>query len=377
MLHSSVEEYRFLDNSLIFVSDDKKGHPEGEPQFQDEGEQVEEPLQEDVVNPLIGLDYPMATTMPQAASNSSVFSLSTTSSGPLFGQNSLLDSDFYSTSFLSNRTSFTKTSFDDERNGFIAARDPLMSYTSFTDFTTQSCDKDPSLIYPITSSEEISLKNEPMAIITEQIQSKYNDEESESNYEHHTDEDSEGEHHHIPRQRRYSSRRSTSSPTCSVSASGSKKVSDSRLSAQGLAEVLNLDSAEEALRRERYILDIFENELHYPLGYKTWVRDTSKEYRSKLLNALHERVQVKYPEYDHNVLETVIRRATYYMMQSRLRRERRAKAKLKRDMEKKKDTQSKNEFVTSGNNTSSRGSTSSESIGLKRYSGSSSTSFLM
>ncbi|QLL32889.1 hypothetical protein HG536_0D04110 [Torulaspora globosa] len=106
-----------------------------------------------------------------------------------------------------------------------------------------------------------------------------------------------------------------------------KKVSDSRLSAQGLAKVLKLDSPEEALKRERYILDIFENELHYPLGYKTWVRDTFKDYRVKLIDQLHERVKHKYPEYDHAVLETIIRRATYYMMQSRLRRERRARAK--------------------------------------------------
>lgn len=106
-----------------------------------------------------------------------------------------------------------------------------------------------------------------------------------------------------------------------------KKVSDSRLSAQGLAKVLKLDSPEEALKRERYILDIFENELHYPLGYKTWVRDTFKDSRVKLIDQLHERVKHRYPEYDHSVLETIIRRATYYMMQSRLRRERRARAK--------------------------------------------------
>ncbi|AET41258.1 uncharacterized protein Ecym_7438 [Eremothecium cymbalariae DBVPG len=135
-------------------------------------------------------------------------------------------------------------------------------------------------------------------------------------------------HDKVPRQRRCS-RRSTSSPSTALC--NNKKVSDSRLSAQGLAEVLKLASAEEALRRERFVLDILENELHYPLGYKTWVRDTSKEYRSQLLDLLHERVKVKYPEYDKPVLETIIRRATYYMMQSRLRRERRAKAKAKRD----------------------------------------------
>lgn len=121
---------------------------------------------------------------------------------------------------------------------------------------------------------------------------------------------------------------SSAGPSSSSTASEqNKRVSDSRLSAQGLAQVLNLNSPEEALKRERYILDIFENDLHYPLGYKTWVRDTSKDYRVKLIQELHDRVKERYPEYDHSVLETIIRRATYYMMQSRLRRERRAKAK--------------------------------------------------
>lgn len=140
----------------------------------------------------------------------------------------------------------------------------------------------------------------------------------------------------LPNHRRVSSSRASSSGGMSSSNGynhGNKRVSDSRLSAQGLAEVLNLDSAEEALRRERFILDIFERELQYPLGYKTWVRDTSKEYRTQLLDQLHRRVSQTYPEYDKPVLETIIRRATYYMMQSRLRRERRAKAKMVRDEE--------------------------------------------
>ncbi|SCU94506.1 LANO_0E06986g1_1 [Lachancea nothofagi CBS 11611] len=152
------------------------------------------------------------------------------------------------------------------------------------------------------------------------------------------------QHGHFSHQRRFSSSRTSSSSALAMQMSNgsysinnnninSRKVSDSRLSAQGLAEVLNLNSAEEALRRERFILDIFERELHYPLGYKTWVRDTSKEYRTQLLDQLYHRVIQTYPEYDKPVLETIIRRATYYMMQSRLRRERRAKAKQKRDQD--------------------------------------------
>ncbi|CDO92578.1 unnamed protein product [Kluyveromyces dobzhanskii CBS 2104] len=148
----------------------------------------------------------------------------------------------------------------------------------------------------------------------------------------------------LPRQRRYSkNNRQTPPSSCSGSPNANessssrsnsvsvgrncKRVSDSRLSARGLAEVLNLSSPAEALYREKFILDIFEKELQYPLGYKTWVRGTTKEYRSRILYQLHQRVKTRYPEYDEKVLETIIRRATYYMMQSRLRRERRARAK--------------------------------------------------
>lgn len=159
----------------------------------------------------------------------------------------------------------------------------------------------------------------------------------------------------IPRQRRYSKPQQTTPPpsegsmtsssTSSSPASGAKKVSDSRLSARGLAQVLNLDSPAEALCREKFILDIFEKELHYPLGYKTWVRGTTKEYRAKILYQLHERVKVKYPEYDEKVLETIIRRATYYMMQSRLRRERRAKAKANKQQQQRGKASSKTKAV--------------------------------
>ena len=162
----------------------------------------------------------------------------------------------------------------------------------------------------------------------------------------------------LPRQRRYSKNNrqtppsSSSASPCgnpnsqsgSISSNSSKKVSDSRLSARGLAEVLNLSSPAEALYREKFILDIFEKELHYPLGYKTWVRGTTKEYRTRILYQLHQRVKTRYPEYDEKVLEIIIRRATYYMMQSRLRRERRARAKAN-----KSQRISKNDYSSSRN----------------------------
>lgn len=122
---------------------------------------------------------------------------------------------------------------------------------------------------------------------------------------------------------------SSSSSSESDASETSRKCSDARLSAIGLAKKLNLSTPQEALERERYILDIFQNELKYPLGYKTWIRDTDKKTRKYLIEELHSRVRGRYPEYDVNILETIIRRATYSMMQSRLRRERRAKIKKK------------------------------------------------
>ncbi|KAK5773852.1 uncharacterized protein PWA37_003799 [Arxiozyma heterogenica] len=107
-----------------------------------------------------------------------------------------------------------------------------------------------------------------------------------------------------------------------------KKIADSRLSVAALAEVLKVDSLDEALATERYILDIFENELQYPLGHKTWIRDTPKCERERLINQLYERTRHKYPYYDKSILETIIRRSTYSMMQSRLRKERKRNRKL-------------------------------------------------
>ena len=111
-----------------------------------------------------------------------------------------------------------------------------------------------------------------------------------------------------------------------------KKIADSRLSVAALAEVLKVNSLDEALATERYILDIFENELQYPLGYKTWIRDTPKCERERLINQLYERTKHKYPYYDKSILETIIRRSTYSMMQSRLRKERKRNRKLSQNL---------------------------------------------
>ncbi|CUS23898.1 LAQU0S12e02498g1_1 [Lachancea quebecensis] len=342
------------------------------------------------LDPLVNLYYPMATANPPPAHNdisygSSMLPFSAAS------PSSLYDMDFY-TSNYSGRSEASRLA-DERRAGSVAGmqgpagqRDSFLSYTMPPELcqarTQQVAEQ--GLLYtasplygasatafgslngsawtgPLDTSLDHDVRRSslmksgvPMPNVNTDLKSNsdfvpnpnqhntnnnnygYEDAEEDGNDEAEEDADNSDSDHqsHLQRQRRFSSSRTPSSGTIATSFSqGSRKVSDSRLSAQGLAEVLNLESAEEALRRERFILDIFERELQYPLGYKTWVRDTSKEYRTQLLDQLHRRVSQTYPEYDKPVLETIIRRATYYMMQSRLRRERRAKAKVKRDEE--------------------------------------------
>lgn len=123
---------------------------------------------------------------------------------------------------------------------------------------------------------------------------------------------------------------SSNSSSSSCQNSQSKKNLDSRLSLQKLGDILNTSSLDETIKIEKFILDIFQNELGFPLGYKTWIRDTNEEFRKYLLNELHIRVIKVYPELTKPLLETVIKRATYSMMQGRLRKERRAAHKKRR-----------------------------------------------
>lgn len=110
-----------------------------------------------------------------------------------------------------------------------------------------------------------------------------------------------------------------------------KKVSDSRLSLVQLAVVLGLkDNVEEAANREKLILDVFKSDLGFPLGEKTWIRDTPLKERQYLIEQLQLISESKYNfGYPKSIYGTIIRRASYYMMQGRLRRERRTERKLK------------------------------------------------
>ncbi|SCU92164.1 LAMI_0E09054g1_1 [Lachancea mirantina] len=404
-MYSGTDEYDLLDNRLVYAED---------PQMQLQLQNLEqEELKEPDLDPVLNLYYPMATADPLpdprvAGPASWSGSAAGSSAGSLFSQasSSYYDMDFYTavpgsgpvSGSISGSISGSVSGlgpglghrlgnaggYRDERGGALGYEAGLEAAADSGAGGAVSRDRDIARFgFRVATGHGMGIGPGAGADDDddddEDAEDDDDDDEADGRLEaEHDDDDEDGSDGlpHLPRQRRFSSRTPSSNTLSSsaagggsggsaaaaaAGAAGSKKVSDSRLSAQGLAEVLNLDSAEEALRRERFILDIFERELHYPLGYKTWVRDTSKDYRTRLLDELHQRVARTYPEYDKPLLETIIRRATYYMMQSRLRRERRAKAKIKRDQERKRDPKR-------------RGSASrAAKIGMPRYNGTAGT----
>jgi hypothetical protein len=123
--------------------------------------------------------------------------------------------------------------------------------------------------------------------------------------------------------------------TSIVSSQQSKKQLDndryfSRLNIYELSKLLHLDKWSINLTREieGNILELFSFYCGFELGYKTWIRDTKKSTRTVLLERLHRLTLVFYPEICMQTLGVIIRRGTYSIMQSRLRKERRSKRAL-------------------------------------------------
>ncbi|CAI5757170.1 unnamed protein product [Candida verbasci] len=103
----------------------------------------------------------------------------------------------------------------------------------------------------------------------------------------------------------------------------------SRLNIYELSEILELNMYDISLTKfiESNILEIFGNYCNFNLGYQTWIRDTDKGQRRDLINKLFTYSEYFYPELDKFKLEVIIRRGSYSIMQTRLRRERRLKSK--------------------------------------------------
>ncbi|KAH3673118.1 hypothetical protein WICMUC_003874 [Wickerhamomyces mucosus] len=119
-----------------------------------------------------------------------------------------------------------------------------------------------------------------------------------------------------------------------------KKCLNSRLSLSNLSKILNLE-LNETTRLEKYVLGKFVNELKFPLGFQTWVRDTKESERSFLLAKLYDLCIEKYPTIiNMDTLEIIIKRATYSYMQGRLRKERRAQVRKERKYKKGSSTTS-------------------------------------
>lgn len=114
-----------------------------------------------------------------------------------------------------------------------------------------------------------------------------------------------------------------------VHAINGKRISDSRLSLAQLAVVLGLGKdVKETSKREKEVLSILRNDLGFPLGEKTWIRDTPVKERDRLLDELVVCTEMRYHYgYSREILSVVVRRASYYLMQGRLRRERRLSRK--------------------------------------------------
>ncbi|KAG0676459.1 hypothetical protein C6P40_000221 [Pichia californica] len=111
----------------------------------------------------------------------------------------------------------------------------------------------------------------------------------------------------------------------------SKKISDSRLSLAQLSIVLNLEGNDiETAKREKNILKILKDELNFPIGEKTWIRDTPAIERERIMSDLTLKVEKSFGYgYSKKTLSIIVRRASYYMMQGRLRRERRLQRRKK------------------------------------------------
>ncbi|KAI5954260.1 hypothetical protein KGF54_002035 [Candida jiufengensis] len=139
----------------------------------------------------------------------------------------------------------------------------------------------------------------------------------------------------------------TTSKSKSKKSKKDKKDSDSktdryysRLNIYELSKILNLEKFDISLTRhiELSVLEIFGNYCNFKLGLQTWIRDTTRELRIQLIQELYTYTSVFYPELDLFKLEIIIRRGSYSMMQTRLRRERRLKRAGKKKYKKRKTT---------------------------------------
>lgn len=103
-----------------------------------------------------------------------------------------------------------------------------------------------------------------------------------------------------------------------------RKQSESRISLPELYIRMGLGhDHEEARTREQRILTILRSE-GFKLGEQTWIRDTTENDRRRIIGEIYEQTYAEY-RYSRELIEVIVRRGSYYLMQGRLRRIRRSK----------------------------------------------------
>lgn len=103
-----------------------------------------------------------------------------------------------------------------------------------------------------------------------------------------------------------------------------RKQSESRISLPELYIRMGLGhDHEEARTREQRILNILRSE-GFKLGEQTWIRDTTENDRRRIIGEIYEQTYAEY-RYSRELIEVIVRRGSYYLMQGRLRRIRRSK----------------------------------------------------
>lgn len=98
----------------------------------------------------------------------------------------------------------------------------------------------------------------------------------------------------------------------------------SRLSLVGLSKILNINDLNLVKKIEEVVINKLKNELNFPIGEKNWVKDINKSDRKLLIEKLFELIKDEYPMLNLKLTDIIVRRNSYSMMQTRLRRERRA-----------------------------------------------------
>lgn len=133
---------------------------------------------------------------------------------------------------------------------------------------------------------------------------------------------------------------SLSSTTASANASSAaspaspkplRKQSESRISLPELYIRMGLGhDHEEARTREQRILGILRAE-GFKLGEKTWIRDTTEHERRRIIDTIVAQTVGDYG-YQKELIEVIVRRGSYYLMQGRLRRIRRGKKAMENNL---------------------------------------------